>query len=234
MRVCILSMILALCAPPVLAEWEYNESWVDPVNNFELRTASTTSASGVTLNLYRYPTGRVYALFTLPEGTADFADSGVVGKITPEGFDTKEIELREEPGRFVEFGYSDGRVLRTRLWHGQGEEPTVGTLFNLISAESMTGTFRLSDDSTLDAVWSLDGAGLPVAQALGIKIQGIAAGPDWEGIASRSLLAAMTACQFPKLDMNCVQHVTHCSSKISEDRDLEAFDQCISQPASTD
>lgn len=234
MRAFSLGLFLCLWALPVLAEWEFREAWVDPINKLELRTAETVSDTGVTLNLYRNPAGRVYALFTLPEGTPDFADTGVVGEITPNGFETKEIELREEPGRFVEFGFTDGRVLRTRLWHGQDEAPTVGTLRDLIDAETVTGTFRLADDSMLDAVWSLEGAGLPIAQALGIKVKGVAAGPDWEGIASRSLMAAMTACQFPKLDMICVQQVTNCSSKISEDRNIDAFEACIGQSESTD
>lgn len=229
MRAAVFSLLLSLCPLPALAEWEFLDVWVDPVNDLELRTAVTTSPSGVTLNLYRNPTGRVYVLFTLPDGTPDFASDGVVAEITPEGFETREIEVREEPGRFVEYGFTNGRVLRARLWHGQGEAPTVGTLFNLINAETMSGTFRLEDDSTLEAEWSLQDAGLPIAQALGIKVKGIESGPDWENVASRSLLAAMTACQFPKPDMLCIQKVTECSSKISEDRNIEAFEVCINQ-----
>lgn len=233
-RVWIVSLLMWLCALPVLADWAFDESWVDPINRLELRAATTISDTGVTLHLYRNPTGRVYVLFTLPEGTPDFAATGVVAEITPNGFETKEIELREEPGRFVEYGFSTGRALRARLWHGQGETPTVGTLLNLINAASMKGSFRLADDSTLDAVWSLTGAGLPIAQALGIKIEGVAAGPEWEDIASRSLMAAMTACQFPKIDMTCVQQVTSCSAKISDDRDIEGFEACISNRKSNE
>ena len=227
MRAFGVSLLIWLCAQPALADWAFVEEWVDPINSFEVRAATTTSDSGVLLHLYRTPPGRVYALFTLPDGTADFADTGVVGKITPDGFPTKDIELREEPGRFVEYGFSTGRSLRARLWHGQGETPTIGTLLNLINTSSLTGAFRLEDDSTLDAIWSMEGAGLPIAQALGIKIEGVAAGPDWEDTAARSLMAAMTACQFPKLDMMCVQQVTACSTKISEERDISAFDACI-------
>lgn len=230
MRLWLLSVLACFCALPAIAEWQYLENWTDPITELELRAATTTSDSGVMLHLYRYPTGRVYAQFTLPEGTADLIKTGIAAEITPEGYDTREIELREEPGRFVEYGFSTGRLLRARLWHGQGDTPTVGTLFNLINAESLIATFRLANDSTLEAVWSLEGAGLPIAQALGIKIEGIASGPDWEQTASRALMAAMTACQFPKLDVTCVQRVSTCSSRISEDRDIEGFEACISQP----
>lgn len=230
LRIWFISLLACLSALPAFAEWQYLETWTDPITELELRAATTTSESGVVLHLYRYPTGRVYAQFALPEGTADLIKTGIAAEITPAGFDTREIELREEPGRFVEYGFSTGRLLRARLWHGQGDTPTIGTLFNLINAESLSGLFRLADGSTLDAIWSLEGAGLPIAQALGIKVKGIAAGPDWEQTASRALMAAMTACQFPKLDVACVQQVSTCSSRISEDRDIEGFEACISAP----
>ena len=227
MRSWITSILLWLIAQPALAEWAFVESWIDPINEFELRAATTTSDSGIKLYLYRNPSGRVYVLFTLPEGGPGFAASGIVAQVTPKGFKTKDIEIRDEPGRFVEYGFSTGRMLRARLWHGQGETPTIGTLLDVLTAPSVHGAFQMDDGSSQEAVWSMDGASLPIAQALGIKIDGVAAGPEWEDTASRALMAAMTACQFPKLDMLCVQLVTTCSTKISEDRDIKGFEGCI-------
>ncbi|MCH9747908.1 MAG: hypothetical protein K0U57_07785 [Alphaproteobacteria bacterium] len=227
-RLWIINLLVWLCATPAWANWEYYEFWLDPINKIKLQTAETTSDTGIKLNLYRNPNGRVYILFTLPENTPDFAETGVVAQILPEGFTTKEIELREEPGRFVEYGFSTGRALRARLWHGQEEAPTSGTLLNLINAASVTGLFRLADGTEIRAIWSLEEAGLPIAQALGIKIEGVASGPDWENTASRTLIAAMTACQFPKLNLRCVKHVTDCSIMISKNRDLKSFEVCIS------
>ena len=120
-RLWIINLLVWLCATPAWANWEYYEFWLDPINKIKLQTAETTSETGIKLNLYRNPNGRVYILFTLPENTPDFAETGVVAQILPEGFTTKEIELREEPGRFVEYGFSTGRALRARLWHGQEE-----------------------------------------------------------------------------------------------------------------
>ena len=227
-RLWIINLLVWLCATPAFANWEYYEFWLDPINKIKLQTAETTSDTGIKLNLYRNPNGRVYILFTLPENTPDFAETGVVAQILPEGFTTKEIELREEPGRFVEYGFSTGRALRARLWHWQEEAPTSGTLLNLINAASVTGLFRLADGTEIRAIWSLEEAGLPIAQALGIKIEGVASGPDWENTASRTLIAAMTACQFPKLNLRCVKHVTDCSIMISKNRDLKSFEVCIS------
>ena len=85
---------------------------------------------------------------------------------------------------------------------------------------------QVLEKSALNAKLPL--AGLPIAQALGIKIEGVASGPDWENTASRTLIAAMTACQFPKLNLRCVKHVTDCSIMISKNRDLKSFEVCIS------
>lgn len=228
MRAWIVGLLVCLCAQPALAGWEFLETWIDPFTGAELRAATSTSDAGVALHLYRLPSGRVYALISLPEGGASFAAAGVIGQITPEGFKTKDIEVRDEPGRIVEYSLSTGRMLRARLWHGQGQAPAFGTLRDIIDTTSLNASFRLADNSTLDTAWSMEGASLPIAQALGIKIEGVAAGEEWEDMASQALMAAMTACQFPKLDMMCIQHVTKCSAKISDDRDIDGFEVCVS------
>jgi hypothetical protein len=219
---------LMLCAQPALADWQFVENWTDPIDRVETRAATTTSDTGVALHIYRNPAGRVYALFTLPEGSPDFAPGGMVARITPNGFAAKGIEVRDTRGRIVEYGLSTGRMLRDRLWHGQGNAPAFGTLRDLIEAPALQAEFRLADDSTVQAQWSLADAKLPIAQALGIKIEGVAAGAQWEDAAAQSLLAAMTACQFPNLDVACVQKVTACSASISDDRDIDGFEACVS------
>jgi hypothetical protein len=220
---------LLLWAQPVWADWQFLESWIDPIDGAKVRSATALSDDGIALHLYRNASGRVYALFTLPEDSAGFVQSGIVAEITPEGFAPKKIELRDEPGRIVEYGLSTGGMLRDRLWHGQGETPAFGTLRNMIDAPAVAVTFQLADDTTFNTQWSMAGASLPIAQALGIKIEDVAAGAEWEDAASQSLLAAMTACQFPRLDVFCVQTVTTCSSKISEDRDIDGFEACVAQ-----
>ena len=105
------------------ANWEYYEFWLDPINKIKLQTAETTSDTGIKLNLYRNPNGRVYILFTLPENTPDFAETGVVAQILPEGFTTKEIELRKSQGVSLNMALAPERALRARLWHGQEEAP---------------------------------------------------------------------------------------------------------------
>ncbi|WP_299547643.1 hypothetical protein [uncultured Tateyamaria sp.] len=217
---------LLLCTP-AWAEWTFVDPWTDPINGFDTKAAVTTADDGTSLHLYRNPAGRVYALFTLPEGKGDIAVEGQVATLTPEGFDTKVIEARTERGRVVEYAASTGRTLRDRLWHGEGTAPAFGTLHDMIEASSLTATFTLSDGNEHAATWSMATSGTPIAQALGITVQGAAAGDEWDDAAAQALLAAMTTCQFPKLDVTCVQKVTACSDKISQDRDIEAFDSCV-------
>ena len=191
---------------------------------------SGTADDGTLLHLYRNPIGRVYALFTLPEDGPAFAAEGAVATLTPEGFDPKSIEARAERGRVVEYAATEGRALRDRLWHGEGTAPAFGTLHDIIEAPSLSATFTLSDGSTHTAIWSMDGAGTPMAHALGITIEGAAAGQEWEDAAAQALLAAMTTCQFPRLDVACVQKVTACSDRISDARDIDGFDACVAAP----
>ena len=86
MRVWTVSLLMWLCAQPALADWEFLETWIDPFTGIELPAAISISEAGVALHLYRNPAGRVYAVFSLPEDGPDFATTGVVGQITPEGF----------------------------------------------------------------------------------------------------------------------------------------------------
>ncbi|WP_299649729.1 hypothetical protein [uncultured Tateyamaria sp.] len=216
-----------LCGAPAWAEWRFVDGFTDPVNGFDTNAAASTAPNGTTLHLYRNPIGRVYALITLPEGAADIAPEGQVATLTPEGFDSKVIEARSEPGRVVEFANSTGRTLRDRLWHGEGTAPAFGTLHDLIEAPAVTASLTLSDGSDLQSTWTMEGAGTPIAQALGLTIEGAAAGQEWEDAASQAILAAMTTCQFPTLDMACVQKVTTCSDKISKERDIDGFDSCV-------
>ena len=223
------AVIAALClwATTAQADWRFVEEWTDPINGFEAKAAVTSAPDGTTLHLYRNPIGRVYALVTLPDGTPDIAREGQVATLTPEGFATKEIEARAEQGRVVEFATSTGRALRDRLWHGEGAAPAFGTLHDIVEAPNLTATLTLVDGTTHQAEWSMQGAGTPIAQAIGITIEGAAAGDEWDDAAAQALLAAMTVCQFPKLDVACVQKVTTCSNKISVDRDIDGFERCI-------
>jgi len=208
------------------AEWTFVEAFTDPVDGFDTKAATITAGTGDTLHLYRNPIGRVYALFSLPDGST-LANDGIVATLTPEGFETKQIEARGERGRVVEYAVSDGSILRDRLWHGEGRAPAFGTFHDLLDAPTVTATFTLADGTTRTATWDMTGAGTPIAQALGITIEGVAAGAEWEDAAAQSLLAAMTACQFPQLDVACVQKVTACSAKISDDRDIDGFEVCV-------
>ncbi|MEP1964647.1 MAG: hypothetical protein ABJP79_16565 [Tateyamaria sp.] len=214
-------------ASPAYADWQFVQSWTDPLQTFETRAATTTNDAGFVLHLYRNPIGRIYALLTLPDGTADLVRNGVVATLTPEGFDAKQIETQSEQGRIVEYAISTGRMLRDRLWHGQGEAPAFGTFHDLLEAPSLSATLSLTTGEQVQTSWSMDGAATPIAQALGVSMDGAAAGSEWEDAASQALLAAMTACQFPKLDVLCVQKVSTCSAKISEERDIDAFETCI-------
>lgn len=221
---------LCLLGTPASAEWSFVEPWTDPINGFDTKAAVTTADDGTTLHLYRNPIGRVYALFTLPEGKGAISEDGQVATLTPEGFDTKVIEARTEQGRVVEFATSTGKTLRDRLWHGEGKAPAFGTLHDMIEAPSITATFTLTDGSEHTATWPMTASGTPIARALGITVEGAAAGDEWDDAAAQALLAAMTTCQFPKLDVTCVQKVTACSDKISQDRDIDGFDSCIAAP----
>lgn len=222
---------LALIAfgSPAYAEWEFVQSWNDPLQGYETRAATTTNDAGFALHLYRNPIGRVYALITLADDTADLATTGVVATLTPEGFDPKQIETQNERGRVVEYAISTGRMLRDRLWHGEGQTPAFGTFHDVLKAPNLDAHLTLNTGATVETQWSMEGAATPIAQALGISIEGVAAGVEWEDAAAQSLLAAMTACQFPKLDVLCVQKVSTCSARISEERDIDAFEACISQ-----
>ncbi|WP_299367568.1 hypothetical protein [uncultured Tateyamaria sp.] len=221
------ALLLCLMAGPAMADWTFVPDWTDPFDGFETRAATTTSANGVTLHLYRNPIGRVYALFTLPDGTAPMATSGPVATLTPQDAKPKTIEARTERGRLIEYALSDGQTLRDRLWHGEGTAPAFGTFHDMINAPRVQASFTLTD-GTLDTTWDMAGAATPIAQALGVSMDGVPAGQAWEESAAQALLAAMTTCQFPKLDVTCVQHVTACSTHISDDRDIDAFELCVS------
>ena len=231
MALCRLIVCLALLALPAMADWKFVELWSDPLDGSQTRAATSTSDTGVTLHLYRNSGGRVYALFTLPPESGNFTNEGIVARITPQGFDSKDIEVRNTQSRIIEYGRISGSMLRDRLWHGQGEAPAFGTLHDLLEAPALTGAFQLADKTTFDAKWNMQDARLPIAQALSIKIGGVASGAEWEDAASQSLLAAMTACQFPKLDVFCVQKVTACSMNISENRSINAFETCVATPS---
>ncbi|WP_299727343.1 hypothetical protein [uncultured Tateyamaria sp.] len=219
--------LFALAATPAWADWQFLDSWADPIQNFETRAAMITNAEGYQLHLYRNPVGRVYALITLPEGSPDLVLTGPVATLTPEGFASKEIEAQDERGRVVEYAISTGRALRDRLWHGEGQAPAFGTFHDLLEAPSLSVTLNLDGGAAATTTWNMDSAAKPIAQALGISMRGIPAGEEWEEAASQAMLAAMTACQFPKLDVTCVQRVSTCSPQISDARDIDAFDRCV-------
>ena len=220
-------LALLICAPPAWADWQFLDTWTDPIQDFETRAATISNADGYDLFLYRNPIGRVYVLITVPDGTPDLILEGAVATLTPDGFDTKSIEAQTERGRVVEYAISTGRLLRDRLWHGEGQSPAFGTFHDLLDAPNITATLALTTGDTTTTSWTMTGAGTPIARALGISLGGIPAGQEWEDSASQAMLAAMTACQFPKLDMACVQQVTDCADKISTDRDIAGFDACI-------
>lgn len=218
---------LGLAAGPAWADWTFTDGWAEPIQDFETRTASTVNEDGFALHLYRNPVGRIYALITLPEGGADLVRSGPVATLTPRGFAPKPVEAHTERGRVVEYAVSTGRVLRDRLWHGEGEAPAFGTFHDLLKADHLDATLMLDTGEMVATSWAMDGAAKPIAQALGISMGGIPAGQAWEEDAAQALLAAMTACQFPDLDVICVQRVSTCSARISDDRDIDAFQSCI-------
>lgn len=222
-------LILLASGTPAWAEWRFLENWTDPIQNFDTRAATITNDDGYQLHLYRNPVGRVYALITLPEGTPDLVRTGAVATLTPEGFAAKDVKAQDERGRVVEYAISTGRALRDRLWHGEGQAPAFGTLRDLLDAPSLTATLTLDTGDTATTTWPMEGAAKPVAQALGIPMGGIPAGEAWEEAASQAMLAAMTACQFPGLDVICVQKVSTCSARISDDRDIDAFEACVAQ-----
>lgn len=219
--------LLCLLGTGAQADWTFVGGWTDPINGFEADAAVSTAPDGTTLHLYRNPIGRVYALFTLPDDAGEIAPEGPVATLNPDGFKTKVIEARAEQGRVVEYAAVLGHRLRDRLWHGEGSAPAFGTLHDLINAPRVSATFNLAAGGEHTATWSMNGAGTPIARAIGISIEGAAAGDQWDDAAAAALLAAMTTCQFPKLDITCVQHVTACSDKISIDRDIEGFETCI-------
>lgn len=212
---------------PAWADWQYIETWSDPIQTFDTSAAMTINDDGYGLHLYRNPVGRVYLLITLPDGAADVLREGTVATLTPQGHPPKIIEARDQRGLVVEYATSTGQLLRDRLWHGEGQTPAFGTFHDILAAPRLTATLMLEGGAKAETGWDMDGAGTPIAQALGISIQGVAAGQEWEDSASQSLLAAMTACQFPKLNVSCVQKVTACSARISEDRDIDAFEGCV-------
>lgn len=222
-------LALIAMAGPAWADWAFVERWSDPIQGFDTRAATSTNDDGFALHLYRNPVGRVYALITLPDGTPDLVRQGPVATLTPDGFDPKQIEAQGERGRVVEYATSTGRRVRDRLWHGEGQAPAFGTFHDLLEAPGLSVTLVLGSGETVETRWSMDGAATPIAQALGISIDGVPAGAEWEDAAAQALLAAMTACQFPKLDVICVQKVSTCSARISEDRDIDAFEGCVAK-----
>lgn len=218
---------LLVLGHPAHADWQFRQTWSDPLQDFETRAATTTNAGGFTLHLYRNPIGRVYALITLPDDTPDLLREGRVATLIPEGFAPKDIEAQGERGRVVEYAISTGRSLRDRLWHGEGRAPAFGTFHDLLEAPSLKATLHLESGDQIQTMWDMTDAAVPIAQALGISIGDVPAGAEWEDAAAQALLAAMTACQFPKLDMLCVQKVTACSTEISDARDIDGFEACI-------
>lgn len=223
----VLGLVFGLClAPAALADWIFDEGWREPLDGYDTPVALVRNAEGFVLHLYRSPSGRVMALYSWPEALGALAPEGPVAVLAPEGFDAKQIEARTEQGRFVEYARVGPGLLRDRLWHGQGDVP-VGTLADILAAPAVTLRLTLNTAETVETRWSMAGAGLPVARALGLTLSGIAAGPDWEQQASQAMLAAMTACQYPKLDVTCVQKVTVCAGEISDNRDITAFEGCI-------
>ena len=224
-----IALLAVLFAGPAMAEWTFVEDWSDPIDGFGTKVARHINDEGYGLHLYRNPVGRVMALYTLPDGTGDLPVEGPVAVVTPEGFAAKPVTARTEQGRIVEYARSTGRALRDRLWHGEGQVP-VGTLADVLEATSVAVRLTLVSGDTVDTEWSMEGANLPIAQALGLNIEGVPAGAAWEDAAAQAMLAAMTACQFPSLDMACVQKVTACSPQISDARDIEGFEACVADP----
>ncbi|MEO1365301.1 MAG: hypothetical protein AAFU86_16180, partial [Pseudomonadota bacterium] len=220
------AVVLLLFAQPAMAEWVFVETWIDPIDGFETKAAQNVNADGFGLHLYRNPRGRVMALYALPGASGDVPAEGPVAVVMPQGFAPKEIVARREQGRIVEYARSTGRAVRDRLWHGEGQAP-VGTLADILAAPSVALSVTLTTGDTVDTEWSMDGANLPIAQALGLNIDGVPAGAAWEDAASQAMLAAMSACQFPKLDIACVQRVTECGPEISTARDIDAFEFCV-------
>lgn len=224
----ILWTLALLCSGhPAWAEWQFIPRYSDPVQGFDTRAAGAINRDGYGLHLYRNPVGRVYALITMPDGTPDLALTGVVATLTPAGFDPKQIEAQSEQGRVVEYAISTGRMLRDRLWHGEGQAPAFGTFHDILEADRLEVTLTLETGAQVATVWSMQGASKPIAQALGISSDGIPAGQEWDDAAAQAMLAAMTACQFPNLDVDCVQKVSACSAQISEARDIDAFEGCV-------
>ena len=224
----VLAMVAVLAlVSPAAADWQFVEGFNDPIQGFETDAASTINADGYGLHLYRNPIGRVYALVTLPDSSPNLTQTGIVATLTPTGFAPKEIETQKEQGRVVEYAISTGRLLRDRLWHGEGQAPAFGTFHDILEAPGLSVTLTFDDGETGLTEWSMIGAETPIARALGISMNGVPAGAEWEDAAAQALLAAMTTCQFPKLDVGCVQKVSECSAKISAERDIEGFDICI-------
>ena len=94
-------------------------------------------------------------------GGGSFDELRRVGRIVAYRPDDKEVDTIE--------GKSDGRSVRSSIWHGEGVSPYRGSLRNILDSSTLTVRFFTDRGSTLETTFNLKGAPLAISKALDIR-----------------------------------------------------------------
>ncbi len=167
-----LAVLIAGLLLPLVAgagDWKLRVT-TDAMTDQERRMAAATNADGHRLSVYRIKSGEVWMNFSVSDRSLDLISPD---KLISYRIDKREPTHLQEHTRMARLGIVtyewEPKWVNFLLWHGKENEGR-GEIQHLMDGSSMLVRYYLSTGGYKDAIFSLDGAGPVIADALGIKV----------------------------------------------------------------
>ena len=156
-------------APVVLANWEFVERR-DAMTDELVREARTRNLAGFELRVFRMASGKVYALFRLPDASTDVLSATRypmyrIDQHKPQDLENDRVLARVLNERPI---FEEPKWVQFLVWHGSDPYPTSGTLFDLMHGQRIVFRYYLFTGGYKETEFSLDGAHDAVVRALGL------------------------------------------------------------------
>lgn len=218
----------ALLSSQALA-WDVVEGWNDPINGRNYTVAAETNAGGFSIHIFRDTDKKVYVVYSIPTSSFDrMPTEGRVLAIRPDNNDVREVKATIVAGAFGDFTQSNGIDVRDKLWHGEGESPTKGTLRDILDSETLHARFYTDTGSFIETEWSLTGAPEAISSAIGISVAADPAAQAWDKQQTELLINATNRCG---ADGTCLGRILPCFDLLTDVTKVEVFNACVKTAA---
>ena len=223
-----LAFLVAFPSASVYAdEWLSIPNWPVPPSNNRTAIAVSQNPDGFVAGFFRDENSRVHIYFALPEDSAERLLStglvtfyrGDVGR----GSDIK-VPAAMQAEEF-EFGFTDGRIVTDRIWHGEGPTAFTGRFRDILNSQTLCASF-FTFTGQKDACWNLSGLHGAVESALEITATASPKDQAWHKLLIAVTIAGSKKCT-PTNHLSCFTILDHCRKSFEQHRDVVLFNKCM-------